>query len=182
MENRKFEIETERLSLRPHRLEDVDDIFEFAADPEWSRYLSNVPVPYLREHAVAFVAKRILASRDLDPAWAMVVDGKVVGGLGLRIDAEHSRGEVGWSLAKTHWGRGLVVEAARAVIDWGFRTRGLAKVYAFADARNVQSVRVMEKLGMTREGVLRSHRVLRDERIDTVYHGLLREEWEGEGR
>ena len=67
-------------------------------------------------------------------------------------------------------------EAARAVVDWGFRKRGLAKVYAYADERNAPSLRVMEKLGMTREGMLRSHRTFRDERIDDVYYGLLREE------
>ena len=104
--------------LRPHRLEDVDDIFEFASDPEWGRYLP-VPTPY------------------------------------LRIDAEHATGALGYSIAKENWGRGLTVEAARAVIDWGFRERGLAKVYAYADARNTNSLRVMEKLGMTREGMLR---------------------------
>ena len=177
METREFEIRTERLLLRPHRREDVDDIFEFARDPEWGRYLT-APLPYLREHAVEFVEDRIRMSWDLWPVWAMVLDGKVVGGVGIEIDVEYATGALGYSLAKEHWGSGLVVEAARAVVDWAFRERGLAKVYAYADARNAQSLRVMEKLGMTREGVLRSHRVLREERIDEVYYGLLREEWE----
>ena len=177
METREFEIRTERLLLRPHRLEDVDDIFEFARDPEWGRYLT-VPRPYLRKHAEEFVAQRILTSRDEWPVWAMVLEGRVVGGIGIDIDVEHATGALGYSIAKKHWGTGLTVEAARAVIDWGFRERGLAKVYAYADARNAQSLRVMEKLGMTREGTLRSHRTLRDERVDDVYHGLLREEWE----
>ena len=163
--------------LRPHRPEDVDDVFEFAGDPEWGRSLP-VPKPYLREHAVEFVARQVLASRDEQPAWAMVLEGKVVGGVGLRIDTEHATAALGYAIARIHWGRGLVVEAARAVIDWSFGERGLAKVYAFADARNTQSLRVMEKLGMTREGMLRSHRTIRDERVDDVYYGLLREEWQ----
>ncbi|WP_419950527.1 GNAT family N-acetyltransferase [Candidatus Palauibacter sp.] len=177
METREFEIRTERLLLRPHRLEDVDDIFEFARDPQWGRYLTT-PMPYLREHAVEFVEDRILTSRDLWPAWALVLDGRVVGGIGIEIDVEYATGALGYSIAKEHWGRGLTVEAARAVIDWAFRERGLAKVYAYADARNTPSLRVMEKLGMTREGRLRSHRKLRNERVDDVYYGLLREEWE----
>lgn len=163
--------------LRPHRLEDVDDIFEFARVPEWGRYLP-VRMPYLKEYAVQFVARRILASWTEHPLWAMVLRGKVVGGIGLRINDEHATGALGYSIATEHWGKGLTVEAAHAVIGWGFRKRGLAKVYAYADVRNVQSRRVMEKLGMTREGTLRSHRRLRDERVDDVYHGLLREEWE----
>ena len=177
MGTREFEIRTERLLLRPHRLEDADDVFEFASDPDVGRFF-RVPKPYLREHAVEFVARRILASWDEHPLWALVLEGKVMGGIGLRIDAEHAAAALGYAIAKQHWGRGLTVEAGRAVIDWGFRTRGLAKVYAYADARNGQSLRVMEKLGMTREGMLRSHRTFRGERVDDVYHGLLREEWE----
>lgn len=174
----KFEIRTARLLLRPHRLEDVDDIFEFARDPEWGRYLMKPPMPYRKEHAVEFVARRILASWSESPGWALVLEGKVVGGIGIEIDVEHATGALGYSLTKEHWGRGLTVEAALAVIDWGFGERGLAKVYAVADARNGQSQRVMEKLGMTREGKLRGHQMLRGERIDDVYYGLLREEWE----
>ena len=177
METREFEIRTERMLLRPHRREDVDDIFEFARDPEWGRYLT-VPMPYLKEHAVEFVEDRLLTSRDRWPVWAMVLDGRVVGGIGIEIDVEYATGALGYSIARKHWGRGLVLEAARAVVDWAFRERGLAKVYAYADARNTQSLRVMAKLGMTREGMLRSHRTLRDERVDDVYYGLLREEWE----
>ena len=76
-----------------------------------------------------------------------------------------------------HWRKGLMVEAGRAVVDWGFRERDLEKVFAQGDARNKRSLRVMEKLGMSREGILRSHGEGRGERIDDVYYGILREEW-----
>ena len=71
-------------------------------------------------------------------------------------------------------------EAAGAVIDWAFDELALEKVHAKADLRNVRSQRVMERLGMTREGVLRGHTRGRGERIDDVYYGLLRDEWEGQ--
>ena len=63
-------------------------------------------------------------------------------------------------------------------MDWGFREFALHKVFARADLRNVASWRVMEKLGMAREGVLRSHTRLRDEYFDDVYYGILRDEWQ----
>jgi RimJ/RimL family protein N-acetyltransferase len=66
-------------------------------------------------------------------------------------------------------------------IAWAFRTQQLAKVWATADARNVASWRVMEKLGMQREAYLRSHRLLRGERVDVVQYGLLRREWKPDG-
>ena len=74
-------------------------------------------------------------------------------------------------------GKGLTPEAARAVIGWGFERYDLNKVGAYAALKNRQSWRVMEKLGMTREAVLRSHAKLWDEYVDDVYYGVLREEW-----
>ena len=80
------------------------------------------------------------------------------------------------------WGQGLVSEAARAVLACAFTALALAKVYTFADVRNVGSWRVMEKIGMHREGLLRQHRILHGERVDDVWYGLLRGEWDGQTR
>ena len=174
------EMITKRLLLRPFKLGDAVDVFAYASDPEWARYLP-VPQPYELQHAEQFVAQRVLAPWDTNPGWALVLSGKVIGGIGLRINLQHETGELGYSLAREHWGQGLVPEATRAVVHWGFKDRGLAKVFARADGRNRNSQRVMEKLGMTREGLLRSHVKGRSgragERIDDVYYGLLRDEW-----
>ena len=171
-------LKTERLLLRPFALSDVDAVLEYARDPEWAEFLLGaVPQPYTRRNAEEFIAGRMLASGN-QFSWAIVLEGACVGDITMRVDSEHERGEIGYSLAKAHWGRGLTVEAARAVVDWGFAERGLHRISSNADVRNRWSWRVMEKLGMTREGTLRSHRRLRDERVDDVYHGLLREEWE----
>jgi len=94
------------------------------------------------------------------------------------VSKEHHRAEIGYSIARARWGQGLVPEAALALIGWAFPTYGVAKVFARADARNERSWRVMEKLGMTREGLLRKHRLTPDGRADEVIYGLLREEWE----
>ena len=75
------------------------------------------------------------------------------------------------------WGLGLVPEAAKVHIDWGFQSFAIEKVFAWADARNRQSVRVMEKCGMKQEALLRKHRHFRSEQVDEILCGLLREEW-----
>ena len=114
--------------------------------------------------------------------FAIVFDKHVVGGIGLYINERDEMADLGYALAKPQWGQGLMPEAARAVIGWGFERYGLHRVQAQADLRNRRSWRVMEKLGMTREGVMRGHAKLREEHIDDVFYGILRDEWDPAGR
>lgn len=172
-------IETERLTLRPFRLTDVDDVLAYAQDPEWSRYLRFLPRPYERRHAEQFLARQVLLDRRTRPAWAITLDGTVIGGVNLRFDFEHRSAEIGYSVARKHWGKAICTEAARAVIDAAFSTHGdLNRIHARADVDNVGSQRVMEKVGMVKEGVLRLNRVERGEAFDEAWFSILRREWE----
>jgi [ribosomal protein S5]-alanine N-acetyltransferase len=172
-------IETPRLTLRPHRLADVDAVLAFATDPEWGRFLP-VPQPYERKHAEEFLARQILADWSVHPSWAIVLGDAVVGGINLRLDRANQVGELGYSVARTLWGRGITTEAARAVVVHAFHgLPDLNRIRARADLRNVASQRVMEKIGMRREGVLRQNRRVRGEAIDEALYGLLRQEFSG---
>ena len=170
---------TERLRLRPLRSEDADAIYAYAKDPEYARCATlRYPRPYTRRSAEEFIARQLVASWSTHPAFAVVLDGVLVGGVALHIDKAREIAELGYDLARVHWGKGLIPEAALAVIDWAFGECGLAKIYATADLRNGRSTSVMEKVGMTREGVLRGQRKGGGERVDEVYYGILRREWE----
>lgn len=171
-------IETQRLKLRPLRFEDVDDIYTYASDAEFSRYLP-IPLPYTAESARQFVAHQVLLDREKHPAWGIELFGRVVGGINLRFHDVHRTAEMGYAIAPRCWGKGYVTEAAQMVIDVAFSEVGtLHKIRAMADLRNIGSWRVMEKIGMIREGVLRQNRVVHDEFIDEVWCGILRPEWE----
>jgi RimJ/RimL family protein N-acetyltransferase len=175
-----YVLTTSRLVLRPFEFGDVDDITAYAADEEWGRYLSNTPQPYRREDAVQFVARQALTDRAVHPTWAIVHDSTAVGGINIRFYYEYVVAEMGWSIHRRLWNRGLATEAARAVVDLAFGAHAeLRRIGARADTRNVASHRVMEKLGMRKEGTLRQARVARGECIDEVHYGLLRPEWEG---
>ena len=91
------------------------------------------------------------------PDFSIVLDSKVIGGISGRVDVQNETGELGYSIGRSYWGQGLMPEASETVVDWAFEELVLAKVLAGADLRNIGSQRVMEKLGMTREGVLRSY-------------------------
>ena len=174
------DLTTARLLLRPFGPGDVDDIFEYAQDPEWAEFLlDSVPQPYTRRDADKFVADRMLAPKTR-PSWAIVLDGVGIGGIILSIDPKHETAAIDYALARPHWGQGLMTEAARAVVDWGFSQRGLSRISSHADLRNRRSWRVMEKLGMVREGLFRSQRKNPrpgHPRIDFVYYALLRDQW-----
>ena len=172
-------IETRRLVLRPFELGDVDDVLAYASDPEWARFLPGVPQPYERKHAEQFVARQILSDWSASPTWAMEFDGHVRGGIGFQMQPANWLAILGYSLGRAHWGKGLTTEAAQAVIDAAFVSwPDLNRVEASADARNAASLRVMEKVGMQREALLRQHRLHRGELVDSAICGLLREEWE----
>ena len=173
------EMRTDRLLLRPFKFSDVDDVYAYASDPQWGRFLP-VPDPYLRRDAEEFVARSVLRPSDR-PLFAITLDGTAIGAIELSIYEANGAATLHYAISREHWGKGLMVEAATALIDWVFSEFGLVKVGAWADLENRQSWRVMEKLGMTREGVLRSARISVSDpcrREDTVHYGVLREEWQ----
>ena len=174
-------IETERLTLRPFTMNDAGDVFEYASDPEWGRYLVNIPQPFTFKEAEEFVERfSNLASWHKVPMFAIALNGKVIGEIYLNdLDTKNKRAELGYSLSRSCWGKGLTPEAAHAVIKWAFQTYDLNKIYSTCDPRNERSLRVLEKLGLKQEGLLRSHINWQGEVRDVAYYGILRDEWEG---
>ncbi len=174
----RVELRTGRLLLRPFKVSDVDDALTYRDDEEFVRYLPWVPQPFTRRDAEEFVTRNVLESWETSPTFAVVLGSQVVGTVNLEVDAKNQVAMLGYAIARDHWGKGLTPEAGRAVIAWGFDTFQLAKIWASTDLRNERSWRVMEKLGMRREALLRSQSVGRDQQIDEVSYGLLRDEWE----
>ena len=172
-------IKTARLLLRPFAPDDVDDVLAYAGDSQWARYLAFIPQPFARPQAESFVAQRILFDWKLRPTWAITRDHRVIGGLGLQLEANDKSATINYGIARTHWGQGLATEAAQAVVDSAFDTwPTLNRIESFTDARNTASLRVMAKLGMQREATLRQSRLRRGELVDWAGCGLLRRDWE----
>jgi RimJ/RimL family protein N-acetyltransferase len=170
-------IQTERLILRPWSFDDIPDVLTYAPDAEWALYLP-VPHPYTETDAHRFIASQILLDREQHASWAIRHDGHAIGGVNIRFFCESQVGEMGYSIAPRLWGRGLATEAARAVVAAAFgEYPQLCRIRAMADARNTRSHRVLEKLGMTREGLLRKNRLVHQALVDEVWYGVLRSEW-----
>lgn len=105
---------------------------------------------------------------------AVTLDGKMIGRLGLDVKLpERSVGELWFVLDRALWGRGLMPEAARALVDFGFREQRLHRIFLECDPRNTGAIRLAEKLGMKREGQLRRHLFSKGEWCDCLFFGLL---------
>lgn len=172
-------IETPRLNLRPHTNRDADDIYAYASDSEWRKFLP-LPEPYLKEHAVEHIEKILGRDREQHPTWAVCIGPQIVGSVNVRFFADHRIAEIGYGLSRSYWGQGITVEAMNVIINsaFDFYTQ-LVRVRARANAENLGSRRVMEKLGMSLEGQLRQNSFERGELHDEVVYGLLRNEWHG---
>jgi len=173
-------IKTLRCHLRQFRLADVDDVYVYRRDPQVVRFLP-VALPFDRKHAEVFVATQVVADPRERCVWALELDGRAVGGVSLRIVRRKKRVEVGYELARWLWGQGLMAEAVSAVIDEAFHRLPIFKITATAAAPNVRSARLLERLGMRREALLRKHWVHRGRVLDEVRYGFLRDEWEQRG-
>ena len=149
-------IDTPRLRLRPPVMEDALSIFEdYAQDAQVTRYLLWRPHKGIKE-THDFLERSIAAwETGCEYSWVLTQrgDDRLVGMVGIRIDG--SKVELGYVLARPHWGRVYMPEAVRAVIEWALEQEGIYRVWAVCDVENSASVRVLEKVGMQREGVLR---------------------------
>ncbi len=153
-------VTTERLTLRAPEVTDAPAIFTgYATDPEVARYLTWRPSTSL-EQTVQFNQERLRDWREgRDYAWSIVRldDNRLIGMISLR--PRDGGAETGYVLARPEWGKGYMTEALRAVIATCFAATNIHRIAAVCDVENPASARVMEKAGMTFEGVLPRHTV-----------------------
>ena len=170
-------METKRLRLRPLREEDASVFFEVWSDPESVRYFSFPPLKGI-EQAQARIADKLQAS-SYGKSVIFVIEskdsGEVLGDCGMHNgEPICQRAEIGYCLARRHWGKGYMTEAIDALIEYGFKKAGLRRIEADIDPRNLPSILLVERLGFKREGYLRERWVTgRGEVADTVLYGLI---------
>lgn len=172
-------IRTTRLELRPLREEDVAALFEIHSDPASMRYW-DAPIWKSDERGRAMVARDLaLTTRDhLRLGIELSTSGRLLGTCALwNINAQYRRAEIGYILNPRAWGRGYMHEALSALLDYAFGELNLNRVEADTDPRNEPSARLLERLGFSKEGLLRERCIVDGEISDAAMYGLLRREW-----
>ena len=178
MVNPPKSLKTERLRLRKAKLADAEAIFrQYAQDPEVTRYVSwraHADLEETREYV-----RMCLLAWDVGKAFHWVIerneDRQVLGMMIAR--AAEEKWELGYVLARVYWGQGYMTEALKALIAWGLKQKEIYRIWAVCDVDNLASARVMEKVGMAREGVLRRwsvHPNLSPEPRDSYCYAIVR--------
>jgi RimJ/RimL family protein N-acetyltransferase len=173
-------IATERLVLRRFRPADAATLSAYRSDPDVARYQSWT-APYPLAEARAMVS--VLATGDPEsPGWfqyaiELTAERVHIGDVGVDLHENRRQAEIGFTLDRAYQKRGFAAEAVRALLNHLFTVRGLHKVSAEADARNLASARLLERVGFTREGLRREHTWIKGEWTDDLLYGLLAAEW-----
>lgn len=167
------------VQLRSLTTDDVPELHAIFSDADVVRFMS---IPQLTSEAATlnFLAQIHDGFRaGTLYQWGIELEQRIVGTCTLAdIDRTNRRAEIGFALARERWGRGLILRAAPAMIQFAFERLDLRRIEADADPRNAASIRVLERLGFQREGLLRERYIQLGEVQDAMIFGLLRRDWD----
>jgi len=164
-----------RVVLRPFRLDDVQAVLSYASDPEVTRYLEwdayDDPAT-----AAGFIRTTLSAGGTwIARAITLRDGGTVIGGADLRIvSPRDKRAEMGYGLARAHWGHGYATEAGQLLVRFGFEQLGLVRIQALCAVENERSARTLERIGMRQEGRLAQYRWKGERPTDHYLYALTR--------
>jgi len=169
-------LETSRLRLRPMRSTDADDLHLIMSDAEVMAFwdITQVETPELTAAILEGQLAEVEAKKAFYWAVELTETGAFIGSCDLsEIDRRHKRAEIGFIIAKAWWGDGYALEAVSAVVDHAAQMLRLQRLTARTHLGNVRSVRLLERLGFTQEGLLRGYVDRDGERRDCLMFGLL---------
>jgi len=172
-------LKSNRLVLRALGERDAEAVFNYAKNSAVSRYTLWEPHQSIKD-SEAFISEYAFTnySNSVPEPWAITFDGKVIGTTGcFWVSKNHHSMELAYALSEEHWGKDLVAEASREVMNWVFREIQPQRIQARCKTENKASARVMEKLGMQFEGTHRSETFHRNQYWDMHYYSILKGDW-----
>lgn len=172
-------LETERLILRKLRLEDAKDLFEYASDKEVTKYVTWEPHKSIEDsvNLIKFTHERYEKREGI--IWGIVCkeNKKVIGTCDISPVTKHFRAEIAYALSRDYWGKGIMTEAVKEAIKFGFEKMNLNRIQAMCIPENIGSYRVMEKVGMKYEGLIREYMYIKGKFQDLKLYSILRREY-----
>lgn len=168
-------LEGERIMLRPVTLEDVQDMYEYKSDEQTTRYIFDPHDDLARtSHSIAnYYMKEPIGK------YAIVLKevNKLIGTFEFRVKEHNKSGEIGYTLNSKYWGNGYMTEAGKLILELAFKKLNLERVFAEHATNNPASGKVMQRLGMSCDGILRKNHMFKGELLDSAYYSILKEEY-----
>ena len=170
------DLRSERLLLRQITPDDVNELFAMRSNAEVMKY---VPRPLCENTSEAMalinmIEQRIVSNEGINWAITLHGDNKLIGFIGhYSIKWENFRSEIGYMLSPKYKGRGIVTEAVRLIVDYGFNQMNMHSIEAIIDPENTASAKVLEKNGFIKEGHLKENAFYGGKFIDSVIYSLL---------
>lgn len=169
-------LKSTQCTLRAWQSDDVEALLRHANNRHiWRNLRDRFPHPYTPADAASWLHHT--TENPHEPNFAIEVAGEAVGGIGLILgqDIDRRSAEIGYWLSEQFWGQGIITDAVRALTEYGFATFDLCRIWANVFAWNPGSMRVLEKAGFVREGLLRRAATKEGQTIDMVLYALVRE-------
>ena len=177
----KLNLETKRILLRPFELSDGPRVKKLAGDKAIADTTLNIPHPYqdgMAEEWILTRQSKFQAGESVNCAIILKSIQELIGAIGLTVNKRFNKAQLGYWIAKEYWNQGYCTEVSKTILEYGFHELDLHRITASYIIRNPASGKVMEKIGMKKEGVLREHVIKWGKYEDVVSYGILRKEWE----
>jgi RimJ/RimL family protein N-acetyltransferase len=162
-------------TLRKWQLSDLDSLMKHADNRKIAdRLTDQFPHPYTRESGEGFL--KMAMAKDPPNVFAIDVEGEAVGCIGIfpQEDIHRLNAEMGYWLSGSYWGRGIMTAAIRRMVDYGFSTFDIIRIYARPFGTNLASQRVLEKAGFTCEARFEKVLIKNGELLDEIVYGIRR--------
>ena len=165
--------------IRKWELSDAKDLAAALSNKKVQDNLRDgLPYPYTEQDGKEFISAMLSADENETFAFAIMVDDKVVGSIGIfrQGNIHRQTAELGYYIAEEYWGKGIMTEAVKQICAYVFAKSDIIRIYAEPFAYNIASCRVLEKVGFQYEGTLRSNAVKNGKVIDMEMYSLLKAE------
>jgi RimJ/RimL family protein N-acetyltransferase len=163
------------LHIRPWRKSDLEALLRYANNPKIAANLRDqFPHPYTRRDALDYL--EYVRTMDVPMSFAIEQGGEAIGGIGFKLGVDIARlsVEMGYWVGEPFWGRGIASRAVLASSEWAFDSYNVIRIFATVFTHNSASMRVLEKAGFEREGILRRSAIKNGEIVDQAMYAKVK--------
>lgn len=172
-------LQSVRLILRPFSMDDATRVQKLAGNKEVAKTTLGIPHPYPIEAAESWIENhpKMMKNGVFPFAIELKSEKLLIGTITIRINEVHKKGELAYWVGKEYWGNGYGTEAAKEMVRYGFEELKLNRIWAMAMSKNPASTKVMENVGMKKEGVLKQDIIKSGVFEDSDIYGLIKSDY-----